>query len=139
MNQLKPTPSPSFMNQRLARKLLRDITAVSLSPTITLIDHAQQSHYHGQGQVTAVWQAFFVNGLHSPNMEMSTLLADNTTATFSINISGKQQHPFWGLPNTGRHISLKMAVICRFETGVFTQIELYYDAGSLLRQLGLAF
>jgi steroid delta-isomerase-like uncharacterized protein len=125
-------------NRQMALQLMAGDTAVSLSPTVILQDHAQSTTVTGREAVMAFLHAFFRRAFAGMTLEINTLLADRETATLSLSLSGRQIAPFWGLPCTGRHVTLSLALICRFHDGQIAKIELYYDAGTLLRQLGLA-
>ena len=43
-----------------------------------------------------------------------------------------------GIPPTGRAVAIPMALFCEIERQEIQLASLYYDAGTLLRQLGLA-
>jgi predicted ester cyclase len=43
-----------------------------------------------------------------------------------------------GIPPTGREIAVPMALFFWIDAEQIRQVTLYYDAGTLLRQLGLA-
>ena len=129
-------------NRQAAKQLIMEPTAiktaVSLAPTITLQDFAQSTTVEGREAVIAAFDTFFHTAFAETAVEFNTLLADNQTATLSIVFSGRQVAPFWGLPCTGRQLTLSLAVICHFHGDQISHIKLYYDAGTLLRQLGLA-
>jgi hypothetical protein len=136
-----PVPMPTqqaTQNRQMALQLMHDVTAVSLTTHVILQDFAQATVIEGREAVTAVLRTFFHDAFTEMNLEIHTLLADRETATLSLSLSGQQIAPFWGLPCTGRHITLSLAIICRFRADQIAHIELYYDAGTLLRQLGLA-
>ncbi|MCA9933516.1 MAG: ester cyclase [Anaerolineales bacterium] len=125
-------------NRQIALQLVDGNTAVPLSPTVILQDHAQSASVSGQEAVATFLHTFFRDAFVEVALEIHTLLADRETATLSLSFSGRQIAPFWGLPCTGRFITLSLAFICRFHARQIVKIELYYDAGTLLRQLGLA-
>ena len=125
-------------NRQMTLQLISDATAVSLATNVILQDFAQSTIIEGREAVTAVFHTFFHDAFTEKTLEIHTLLADKETATLSLLLSGQQIAPFWGLPCTGRHITLSLVIICRFHADQIARIELYYDAGTLLRQLGLA-
>lgn len=49
---------------------------------------------------------------------------------------GRHIGDFYGLPATGKHIELRLAVIIRFHDGLMLGERFYYDLSSLLQQLG---
>jgi len=127
-------------NRQLAKQLITKPTAVltTLAPAITLQDFAQSTTIEGREAVIAAFHTFFHVAFVETAVDFNTLSADNQTATISLIFSGRQVAPFWGLPNIGRHIMLSFAIIFHFHGDQIAHIKLYYDAGTLLRQLGLA-
>jgi steroid delta-isomerase-like uncharacterized protein len=132
------TDQQAILNRRITQQLAVDISALPLADDIILHDFAQSTTLAGQQAVSAFMRAFFQHAFADKSLEINTLLADRETATLSLSLSGRQVAPFWGLPCTGRRVTLALALICRFHADQITRIELYYDAGTLLRQLGLA-
>lgn len=122
----------------MALLVTQDVTAVPLTDDAILQDFAQSTMITGRDDVINFVHAFFHQAFDEVALEINTLLADKETATLSFSLSGRQIAPFWGLPCTGRHITLSLAMICRFQAEQIARIELYYDGGTLLRQLGLA-
>ena len=125
-------------NRQTVLQLTTDVTAVPFSNNVILQDFAQTTTVTGREAVTAVLHTFFHTAFTDLVIELDTLVANEETATLSLSLSGRQIKPFWGLPCTGRHITLSLAIICRFTADQIARIELFYDAGTLLRQLGLA-
>jgi predicted ester cyclase len=56
----------------------------------------------------------------------------------ALTLDGFQNGRFMGIPPTGRAVQLDLMLTCRLRQGQIYQIELNYDAATLLRQLGLA-
>jgi predicted ester cyclase len=52
--------------------------------------------------------------------------------------TGTQEGPWRGLPPTGRRVRLRMAVVFEFEGEDLVCERVYFDLGTLLRQLGVA-
>lgn len=125
-------------NREAVLQLTTDVTAVSFSSNVILKDFAQTTTVTGRVAVTAVLHTLFHTAFTDLVIELNTVVANEETATLSFSLSGRQIKPFWGLPCTGRHMTLSLAIICRFTADQIARIELFYDAGTLLRQLGLA-
>lgn len=125
-------------NQQAVLQLIGEGTAVPLTDDVILQDYAQSTTVTGREAVMGFLRAFFHCAFAEMRLEIQTLLADKETATLSLSFSGQQIAPFWGLPCTGRRITLSLVMICRFYADQIARIELYYDGGTLLRQLGLA-
>lgn len=128
----------SAKNLQAARCIAEDVTAVPFSRYVILQDFAQDSRVMGQAAVTAVLHTFFHSAFHQPVITTKFTIANKDNVSMAMTLSGQQIAPFWGLPCTGREITLLLAIVCQFYGEQITHIDLFYDAGSLLRQLGLA-
>ncbi|GAB4443657.1 MAG: hypothetical protein Kow0031_25940 [Anaerolineae bacterium] len=132
------TEQQASLNRRITQQLTIDTSALPLADDIILHDFAQSTTITGRQAVLAFIRAFFQHAFANRQLNVDTLLADGQAAALSLSIAGRQIAPFWGLPCTGRPVTLSLALICHFQAEQITRIELYYDAGTLLRQLGLA-
>lgn len=126
------------INRQSALQLVLETTTAALTRDVILQDFAQDTSIAGRAAVTAFIHTFFHRAFVEKRVTINTLLADQETAALSLLLAGRQSTPFWGLPNTGRYLKLPLVIICRFQADYIARIELYYDAGTLLRQLGLA-
>lgn len=122
----------------LVQALVRDVTAVPLAADVVCADHAQERVFRGETAVRAALYDFFVAGFAEASVAIDTLLTDDRSAAVSFWLDGTQRGPFWGLPCTGRRVTLAMALVCQIRDGLVQKIALFYDAGALLRQLGFA-
>ncbi len=111
--------------------------AVSLAPDVVLVDHAQDAVYEGKTAVAAVLTSFLEDGF-SEKAAVRTLLVQQPVALLEVMVRGRHRRPFMGIPPTDREVTLPLALVCRWQTGRLHHVALYYDAGSLLRQLDLA-
>ncbi|MEZ4590659.1 MAG: ester cyclase [Chloroflexota bacterium] len=127
----------SAKNQQAALLITQDVTAVPFSSHVIFQDFAQDCLVIGHEAVTAVLQTFF-NAFSHSSITLKHIQADEDSAHLQLLLSGQQVAPFWGLPCTGRMVTLALEMGCRFYGEQVTHVELYYDAGALLRQLGLA-
>lgn len=132
------TDQQANLNRNITQQLTADTSALPLADGITLHDFAQSTTITGRQAVLAFIRAFFQHAFADRQLDVDTLLADGQAAALSLSITGRQVAPFWGLPCTGRRVTLSLALICHFHADQIIRIELYYDAGTLLRQLGLA-
>jgi predicted ester cyclase len=85
-----------------------------------------------------MWRAFFIEGFAEVRIEIHRLIADEHAAALEFTFRGRHQGRFMGIPPTSREVVIPMALFCRIEAREIRQASLYYDAGTLLRQLGLA-
>lgn len=110
---------------------------VSLADDVKLVDKARQTQVTGAMAVMEVWDAFWQRGLANRELDFQEVYVENEVVFVKGWVNGRQAHSFWGLPCTGRDIRLQMTLIFTTQHAQISQIELRYDAGSLLRQLGL--
>lgn len=126
------------MKQTLIETLVAAPTAVSLADDVALTDFAQSHVVMGRAAVTASLRAFFVEGFPGANLETTASLIDNRAAMMAGVLNGRQQGQIGGIPRTGRQVPIPFVIVCHTAQEIIQRIELYYDAGRLLRQLGLA-
>lgn len=124
--------------RQIIADLMEDPAAAVLAENVVLQDHAQDRVYQGRAAVEGLLQAFFVVGFPGGQIEVHNSIADETSAVVECAFRGKQDGPFLGIPSTGREVDLAMVIVCQVANGQVYRVGLYYDAGSLLRQLGLA-
>ena len=126
------------INRQLVEAFVGGSTAVALTQDIVLCDQAQSRSFAGQAAVEAVWRAMFADSFAEVRIEISTLVADETAAALEFTFRGRHRRRFMGIPPTDREVAIPMALFCLIEAGQLRRASLYYDAGTLLRQLGLA-
>jgi steroid delta-isomerase-like uncharacterized protein len=127
-----------YLNRQLAEAFVDQPAAVALAEDAVLWDHAQSRSFVGHAVVEAVWRAFFADGFAEVRIEIQTLIADDMAAALEFTFRGRHQGRFMGIPPTGREVAIPMALFCSIEARQIRQASLYYNAGTLLRQLGLA-
>jgi steroid delta-isomerase-like uncharacterized protein len=127
-----------YLNRQLVEALVTEWSAVALAEDIVFRDQAQSRSFAGRALVEAVWRALFADGFAEVRIEIQMLIADDTAAALEFTFRGRHQGRFMGIPPTGREVTIPMALFCSIEAREIQQASLYYDAGTLLRQLGLA-
>ena len=130
--------SVSAKNRQAALLITQDLTAVPFSQHVIFRDFAQDCLVIGRTAVTAVLHAFFYAAFNHPTITLNSTKSEEDQVQLALTLSGQQIAPFWGLPCTGRTITLDLAIGCCFFGEQITHVDLHYDAGTLLRQLGLA-
>jgi steroid delta-isomerase-like uncharacterized protein len=111
---------------------------VALAEDVILRDQAQDRAFTGREAVQAFLRATLVDGFTDVVLTPQTVVTDEQTAVLECTFQGRHSGRFMGLPATGRVAMVPMAIVCRIAHGQIQQATLYYDAGALLRQLGLA-
>lgn len=115
-----------------------DCTLIPLAEAVTWHDHAQNRTYSGRAEVQAFLCSLFRDGFSNVELEWHHLLSTAQSSAADFLFRGRQIGPFAGLPPTGQTVSLPMALFCTTANDNLYYVALYYDAGTLLRQLGLA-
>ena len=126
------------LNRQLVEAFVVGRTAVALTEDIVLCDQAQARSFAGRAAVEAVRQALFADSFAELRIEVGTLIAEETAAALEFTFRGRHSGRFMGIAPTDREVSIPMALFCVIEAGQLQRASLYYDAGTLLRQLGLA-
>jgi steroid delta-isomerase-like uncharacterized protein len=87
------------------------------------------------------WFEGFLTAGPDAHAELKTLIADGEwsagehVGTFTH--SGPLLSPSGAIPPTGRHVEVQMAEVYRIRDGKLAVLRAYYDAATMLRQLGL--
>ena len=127
-----PTP------QQLLEQFIHNPPMLALADDIILIDHAQARTYTGRAAAEILLCNFFTFGFTHAQIDAPTLTIDNGTAVLKFTFHGRQTGSFLGIAPTGRAVAVPMVLTCGIRDGQVWRANLCYDAGTLLRQLGLA-
>jgi steroid delta-isomerase-like uncharacterized protein len=133
------------MNRRQNRRLLEALTleqdaavlAAVLAEDVVLLDQAQERSFVGREAVITFLHTFFIHGFTQTEARIQTMIVEETEAAVVFTFYGRQDGPFMGIPPTWQEVVLPMVVYCQIESGRIKQATLYYNAGTLLRQIGL--
>jgi steroid delta-isomerase-like uncharacterized protein len=126
------------LNCQLVEAFVAGRTTAALAEDVVFGDQAQARSFAGRAAVEAMCQALFVDGFAEVRIEILTLIADDMAAALEFIFRGRHHGRFMGLPPTGQEVAIPMVLFCQIEAGQIRRATLYYDAGTLLRQLGLA-
>jgi steroid delta-isomerase-like uncharacterized protein len=126
------------LNRQLIEAFVVEQTALALAESVVLWDQAQSRSFAGRAAVEAIWQTLFAEGFAEVRIEACTLIAEDSAAALEFIFRGRHLGRFMGIPPTGQEIALPMALFFWIEAGQIRRVSLYYDAGTLLRQLELA-
>jgi steroid delta-isomerase-like uncharacterized protein len=127
-----------LVNRRLVEALAmtRDLSVLAVD--VVLRDEAQERSFVGRAAVTELFDAFFVQGFTAIWTEVQTAVIDDEQAALMFIFHGRQHGPFLGIPPTQLEVAVPMVLLCQIEAEEVKRVTLYYNAGTLLRQLGLA-
>ena len=118
--------------------LSNQLEPAALDLAVQLRDYAQNRSFHGRNEVLTLFKTLFQDGLSGSRLEISTFIADPQAAAAEFSLTGRHTGQLLGIPASGRELCLAMTLICQLRDGVIQAANLYYDAGALLRQLGLS-
>jgi steroid delta-isomerase-like uncharacterized protein len=131
-----------YMNRQTNRRLIEAFAlaqdASVLAEDVLLCDLAQERSFHGRGAVTALFNAFFRQGFTQIRTEVQATVIDEEQAALIFVFHGRQDGLFLGIPPTHLEVAVPMVLLCQVEAEQIKRAALYYNAGTLLRQLGLA-
>jgi predicted ester cyclase len=105
---------------------------------LLLIDHAQAQVFRGWATIQSHLRAVIDVGFPNAQIDIRTMLEDGHYTVVECTFRGSQWGPFMGITATGRPVAVPLVLVCQRCAGKIGRISLYYDAGALLRQLGLA-
>jgi steroid delta-isomerase-like uncharacterized protein len=109
----------------------------TLAEDVILRDQAQERSFCGRAEVAAFLDALFVQAFAGARIEVENLLVSGEAAALTFTFHGRQAGAFMGLPPTQQVVAVPMAMVLRLAGDEIRQADLYYNAGTLLRQLGL--
>jgi steroid delta-isomerase-like uncharacterized protein len=125
-------------NRQLVEAFVVGRTFVALAEDVVFGDEAQSRSFAGRTAVEAMWQALLVDGFAEARIEIHMIIADDMAVALEFFFRGRHHGRFMGLPPTGQEVAIPMALFCQIKAGQIQRATLYYDAGTLLRQLKLA-
>jgi steroid delta-isomerase-like uncharacterized protein len=128
----------SRANSQIVKDFAADYRTLNLAETVVVQDQAQARAYSGRAAAEGLLRAFYADGFSDSRMDVRCIIADESTAVLEFTFQGRHTGLFVGIPPTGREVTLPMAIICEIFEGRICRARLYYDTGTLLRQLGLA-
>jgi len=116
----------------------RTPTQLPLTEDVVLEDHGQSMVYRGRTAVQPILRAYFVDGFSDGRVTVHTTLTNEQTIVIAFVFNGRHDGLFLGIPATGREVAVPMILLGHLNQQHIQHIALYYDAGTILRQLGLA-
>ena len=126
--------NPNYVD--LIQAFVKDITSLPLAHDVVLYERAQDRTFYGRALVSMMFQAFFVQGFADVQLKIQTILGDEQTVVLEFVFQGRHHGRFMGIPPTQRDVNIPMVIICHIQYLQLQQASLYYDAGTLLRQIG---
>lgn len=108
-----------------------------LADDVVLEDYGQSMSYHGRTAVLPILRAYFGDGFPDGRICVEATFSDGRIAVVAFTFCGRQNGRFLGIPPTGREVAVPMILLCRTTDQHIQHIAWYYDAGTILRQLGL--
>ena len=122
----------------LIASFARTPTQLPLTDDVVLEDHGQSMVYRGRTAVLPILRAYFVDGFADGRVTVHTTLTNDQTIVIAFVFNGRHQGTFLGIPATGREVTVPMILLGHINQQHIQHLILYYDAGTILRQLGLA-
>lgn len=125
---------PNFVD--LIEAFTKDFSSLPLAEDVVLYERAQDQIFHGRVPVDTMFQELFEQGFADVQLNIQTILVDEQTAVLEFVFHGRHHGRFMGIPPTQRVVNIPMVIICHIQYLQLQQASLYYDAGTLLRQIG---
>jgi predicted ester cyclase len=105
---------------------------------VVLIDHAQAQVFRGRAMAQSLLLDLFCTGFPGAQAEIHTIVENGHYTVVEFTFLGCQCGPFMGIAPTDQLVAVPVALVSQMREGKVGRVSLYYDAGTLLRQLGLA-
>ena len=123
---------------KLIEAFAKDYTTLALADNVVLIEQAQNRVFYGREVVASIFHAFFAQGFSEVSVEVQSIVVNEDKCVMEFILHGVHTGHFMSIVPTHRQIDMPMVLICEIQQQELYQATLYYDAGTLLRQLGLA-
>jgi steroid delta-isomerase-like uncharacterized protein len=107
---------------------------------LELVDMAAGFTFHGPEGLLQWLQGFLTAGPDAKTEIITTIVAGDWVATEHIGRfthTGPLLTPTGPIPPTGRRVELQFAEVYQIRDGKIALLRAYYDAATMLRQLGL--
>jgi steroid delta-isomerase-like uncharacterized protein len=127
-----------YLQRELVESFAVEQSAAALAEDAVFRDQAQERSVAGRATVAGMWQAWLADGFDEAQVDVHAFVGDDTTAALEFRFRGRHRGHFMGIAPTGREVAIPMALFCGIAAGRIRRATLYYNAGTLLRQLGLA-
>jgi steroid delta-isomerase-like uncharacterized protein len=124
-------------NRRLLEAFALEQDAAVLAEDVVLLDQAQERSFYGREAVIAFLNTFFIHGFSQTEAKVQSMIVDEAEAALVFTFYGRQDGPFMGIPPTRQEVDVPMVLVCQITDNWIQRATLYYNAGTLLRQLGL--
>lgn len=92
----------------------------------------------GRDAIGAFLATFYGGAFTDAHGDEVELLIDGNLVMLEFLFRGDHTGDLFGIPATGKHVELPMMSVYGVDDGLIRWARLYYDAASLMRQLGLA-
>jgi len=92
----------------------------------------------GREAIAGLMGALYGGSFTDTHVEYRTILADGNHVVLEFVYNGTNTGDFMGLPPTGRRVSVPILGIYEVEGEYITFGRIYYDVGTMMRQLGHA-
>lgn len=125
-------------NRRLIEALVLERDYTGLAEDVVLRDQAQERSFCGRRAATALLDALFGQSFTGIETNVQMVVAGDENAALAFLFHGRQDGIFLGIPPTQQEVDVPMVLMCQMKGGQIREATLYYNAGTLLRQLGLA-
>jgi len=117
-------------NRRSIEGLLETLCA---EPVYELL--ATGERYLGREGVTRFYSGLFA-GMPDANFELVSVTIGETGVVEESVLTGTHTGELFGMPASGKNVRLPLVIIFPIQDGLFTGERLYFDLGTLQRQLG---
>ncbi len=127
----------SCRNRQLIETLVMLGDTSALAADVIFVDRAQDRSFAGRDEARRFFEALLIDCFADVGVTPLSIAADEHTVAMEFHFRGRQQGRFLGIPATGRLVLVPMVLVCEVAQNTIKRAALYYDAGTMLRQLGV--
>jgi len=130
-------PSAMDTTAELIARLAAAPAQAPLVADVVFEDYGQSTTYAGREAAITVLRAYFGGGFSDGRMYIHATVYDAKAIVLAFTFRGRHDGAFLGIPATGKEVAVPMILLCHTTNQQIQRIACYYDAGTILRQLGL--
>jgi len=131
------TEAESTAARRVVEAFARAHDPAALADDVIVRDQAQERSFRGRAAAGAFLDALFREAFTEARSEVETVLFSGARAAIAFTFHGRHERSFMGLPATRRQVAVPMVMVLKLGGELIARADLYYNAGTLLRQMEL--
>jgi steroid delta-isomerase-like uncharacterized protein len=130
-------PTTAEAGRRLVEAFAAAHDPAALAEDVIVRDQAQERSFRGRAAAGAFLDSLFREAFAGARSEVEAIVLGRAAAAIAFTFHGRHEGTFMGLPATRRKVRVPMVMVLQLASGLIARADLYYNAGTLLRQMEL--